>query len=128
MKFKPQYHRPDKCNRPTDQPPDLACPIVSSKNFFPRPKLNLSIKKSSPPKKKKKNKNGRFWGGGVSGIFKSTFTNGGVLQWKKKYMCLYYSVNWDRNMKNILSWKGDLSMKIIKYNWRSDIHTVWKML
>ena len=35
LKFKPQYHRPDKCNRPTGRAPDPACPIVSSeKNFF----------------------------------------------------------------------------------------------
>ena len=29
LKFKPQYHRPDKCDRPTDRAPDPACPIVS---------------------------------------------------------------------------------------------------
>ncbi len=36
LKFKPQYHRPDKCNRPIGRAPDPACPIVSSikKNVF----------------------------------------------------------------------------------------------
>ena len=34
LKFKPQYHRPDKCNRPIDRAPDPACPIVSSKKQF----------------------------------------------------------------------------------------------
>jgi hypothetical protein len=35
LKFKPQYHRSDKCNRPIDRAPDPAYPIVSlKKNFF----------------------------------------------------------------------------------------------
>ena len=28
LKFKTQYSRPDKCNRPTGRAPDSACPLV----------------------------------------------------------------------------------------------------
>jgi hypothetical protein len=59
LKFKPQYHRPDKCNRPIDRAPDPACSRVSpEKKFFSRPKLNPLKKNLSPVPQKK---NGRFF-------------------------------------------------------------------
>ena len=76
LKFKPQYHWPDKYNRPTGGAPNPACHIVSSENFFfSRSKLNPSKKKWPPPPK-----NGRFfvffWGGGGLRVFVFVYGRG----------------------------------------------------
>ena len=77
LKFIAQYHRPDKCNRPTVRDPDLTYPKVS----FTWIKISWLTINPPPPKKKGTSppKNDYcfffffFGGGGKPGIFKMEY-------------------------------------------------------